>query len=225
MEIKRNKRMIVVATIFTLLVVIGASYAYFTGGIKKEGETTTTVETASLVSATAKFGGTIEANDTLPGYKVVKTINIKGGGSSNSKPISAYIILTPDVVDFSNHVKYYIYEVEGDNTVDINNICSESNNTSTNNQYYDDMKCDTSSLGEAILEGTFYNTTRVSKEITIEYNTNKTYYILVEYVNDTENPQDEEQGKSFTINIDADTEIKETVVEYIANLASSSEEC
>ncbi len=224
METKKTKRMIVLSIVTTFLLVVGVSYAYFTARLNTEGDNNTTVEAAQLASANLKYGGTIEANGKLPGYKTVKTVNVQGKGSSSAKPIVAYLELMPDVADFENHVKYSIYEVEGDNTIDANNICGESQDTGENNQYYDAMECDTTGLGNVIASGTFVDKKRVIQEIPIAYNTNKTYYIVVEYVNDLEKPQDSEQGKSFIISFNASTDIKKTLIEHITNLAISSEE-
>ena len=220
----KKKITIVLILIISILFLGSVSYAYFTTKINKIGEGSINIETAELASATMKYGGTISSNGALPGYKTIRTIHVKGTGSENSKPIKVYMLLKPDVRDFDNHIKYHIYETEGEIPVDPNSICESSNIKSENNHYYEAMECNTYSLGEKITSGIFVKTIEVSEEISIEYNTNKTYYILIEYVNDEEKPQNEEQGKNFTIRLDVVTEIKPSAVEYITKLASISNE-
>ena len=48
----------------------------------------------------------------------------------------------------------------------------------------------------------------------------KTYYLIVEYENDSNNAQDQEQGKTYRVKIDFVTELSQTLVEYLTTLES-----
>ena len=155
---EKKKRIVIIASLaITILLLIGASYAYFTININKEQEENKKVEvtTSALVQATMEMGSKIEESGVLPGYKVVKTVRVYGSGPEGSKPLNATIKLTPNVVDFSNHIEYEVYVLDNPNSIDANNICSELNKQSNNNQYYDEMTCNTTNLGEKVTSGVF----------------------------------------------------------------------
>lgn len=193
-----------VGIVILLVAVIGASFAYFTANISSGGNNSVEATTAVLASATMDYGDTIIGEEIYPGNKIIKTIHVVGSGPDNAVPITANLILTPDVTDFSNHIKYSIYAVEK-STITPSEICEESKPTNVGGAYYDAMTCNTSSLGTPILEGTFSGTEKVEKTIEVTSKTDTTYYLLIEYVNDTEKSQNEEQGKTFTINLGFDT--------------------
>ena len=48
----------------------------------------------------------------------------------------------------------------------------------------------------------------------------KTYYLIVEYENDSNNAQDQEQGKTYRVKIDFVTELSQTLIEYLTTLES-----
>ena len=80
----------------------------------------------------------------------------------------------------------------------------EGNETTVPNvtKYWDAGTCTPdASLTEVIATATFAGTTPVTQKITVSGDTNETYYLLVEYVN-ADTAQDEEQGKTFTVDID-----------------------
>ncbi len=184
----------------TIVLLISSSYAYFTSKVSSEGNNKIDVAAKTLASAKMDYGSSIIATNIYPGNKILKTITVTGSGPDNAVPIKATITLTPDVTDFSNHVKYTMYAVENSN-IDATTICESPKPTTESGMYYDAMKCDTSSLGSPILSGTFSGKTKVNYEIEVTSKTNTTYYLIVEYVNDEENPQNNEQGKTFVVNI------------------------
>lgn len=117
---KNNKKEFIMngIIIFSLLIVIiGASFAYFTSNVDIINADNNVLKgnVSSLVDVVMDYGDKIEAENILPGYKVIKTIQIKGKGEENSVPISISMELTPYVADFKNHIKYTIYEVENNN--------------------------------------------------------------------------------------------------------------
>lgn len=222
---KNNKKELIMhgIIIFSLLIVIiGASFAYFTSNVDTINADNNVLKgnVSSLVDVVMDYGDKIEAENILPGYKVIKTIQIKGKGEENSVPISISMELTPYVADFKNHIKYTIYEVENNN-IRVEDLCTVSHQTNLAGQYYDSMTCDTSSLGEEIKSGIFEDKKKIVTNTLVEYNTNKTYYILVEYLNDTK-PQDEEQGKSFSINIGYSEQKENTLVDYIISRSQNN---
>ena len=201
----KNKVMFLVIGISLLLILVGGvTYAYFTAGLvtNNDENKVTDITASTITKVTMDLGDKIEANGVLPGYKVVKTIRVTGEGNENSLPVKANIVLMPEVTDFPNHVKYSVYELDTSNQVDASNICTESREITTGGMYYDEMTCDTSNLGSPILEGIFEGTKSVSKEIEVRYNTDKTYYVLIEYINDETADQNNEKGKYFEVTID-----------------------
>ena len=158
------------------------------------------------------LGNKVEANGVLPGKKIVKTIQVTGEGNETSIPATVNIVLMPDVTYFSEHVKYSIYEMDTKNAINAESICSESREITTGGAYYDAMECNTTPLGNPIIEGIFVGTTNVSKEIEVTYNTDKTYYVLIEYINDEEKSQNEEIGKYFEVIIDCKEKYKEEIL-------------
>jgi len=201
---KKNTILLIWITIAMVLVIsVVGTYAYFTARIstKNEENNTTTVRTEALASALMDLGTLVESNGALPGYKVIKTIQVMGEGELNARSITATITLTPDVRDFGTHVKYYLYEMETSDAVDANSICTPTNPTRTNNEYFDSMTCDTTNLGKEVTSGTFQGTEVVNQDIVVTSTTNKTYYLLVEYENDENANQNSEQGKSFSVTI------------------------
>ncbi len=189
-----NKKRIIMLSVITislmLVVIVGATYAYFTARVESDQEKNkTTISTVTLASAEMKMGDEIVASNALPGYKALRTINVVGSGPEGAIPVKAYITLTPEVTDFGSHIKYYLYEKDNPSGIDASKICEESRKKSDNNQYYDEMECDTSNLGEPILSGTFNGRKMVNKEIEVTREMDKTYYLIVEYENDSNNAQ------------------------------------
>ena len=214
---KKYEKKILYMIIFVLIVMLaGVSYAYFTASVSimNEENKITEIGVAKLVDVTMDYGNKIEASGVLPGYKTIKTIGVRGMGTESAIPVTIAITLTPHVADFFNHVKYTIYEVEN-SKINLTDICTPSNKVNTEGKYYDAMSCDTTVLGSPIKEGIFIDQKVVSQNVEVKYNTDKTFYVLVEYLND-ENSQDEEQGKTFRINLGYENEaIAPNLVEYL----------
>ena len=201
---KKNTILLTVIAVATLLVaVVGATFAYFTASVTTENKenNTTTVQTRTIASATMDFGSKVEASNVLPGYKTVKTVTVAGNGSAGDVDVNATITLTPSVADFGNHIKYSIYKVATATAPDASTICGESTPVTDGGQYYDSMTCTTTSLGTAVKSGTF-GATAETLDVTISYNTADTYYVVVEYENDTTADQNSEQGKTFSVVMD-----------------------
>lgn len=202
---KKNTILLTVIAVATLLVaVVGATFAYFTATIETQNEenSTTTIQTKTIATATMDYGKNVSASNVLPGYKVVKSVNITGKGTADDLPVNGTITLTPSVTDFGSHIKYTLYKVSGASAPDAGTICTASNQIVDGEKYYDSMTCDPTSLGTPVIaETAFTGTTPVTQDVTVTYNTNDTYYVLIEYENDTTADQNSERGKTFTVDI------------------------
>lgn len=217
---KKEKMMYLIIAILTLVVIIGGiSYAFFSANITtiNEENNQTKVIAKALVDVTMEYGGIIESNGALPGYKVVKTIHVVGSGPADAEAVTINLTLTPNVIEFKDHVKYSIYAVENSN-IGIEEICEGANQVVESGKYYDDMQCDVSALGEVIKSGIFVDKKVIRESVTVEYDTDRTYYILIEYLNDEEKEQNSEQGRSFTVNLGYE-EGNQTFSDYIVNQA------
>lgn len=199
---------LVITILAIVIIVTGASYAFFTANVRTENDANKTItgEAKTLVEVHMDYGSEIKSEGMYPGHKVVKTIHITGSGKESSTPVPIKIQLTPEVADFPNHVRYSIYAVEN-SSIDINSVCGEANNQTSTDKYYDAMECDTSKLGNVLKSGIFVDKEKESYETLVEYNTDRTFYILVEYINDTEKDQNSEQNKSFKITLSYEGEV------------------
>lgn len=202
MEKEKKKKIILLIVGISLLLVatLGASFAYFTAQVNSKNKDTTSIRSATLVNVNMEYGGVINSNGIYPGHKFVKTIRVTGIGEETSIPTPITITLTPFVNDFEQHVRYSIYAVEN-STLEIDSICGEAQEETTSGKYYDSMECDTSNLGNKLKTGIFVDEQVEQLDTVVECNTDRTYYIIVEYINDTERDQNNEQGKIFTINL------------------------
>lgn len=188
-----------IGILILFLITLGVSFAYFTSNINQKGDKNLEMTAVVLASATMDLGEKVEAKGMYPGNKILKTVKVTGSGPETAKPIKASIILMPNVVDFKNHVKYNLYAVEN-SSINSNDVCESPKPTIEDGKYYDKMNCNTNELGTVIKEGIFSGREVVTIEIDVTAKTDTTYYLIVEYLND-EKDQNEEQGKSFTINI------------------------
>lgn len=199
---KKRKKIIllVVGVSIVLLALIGGSFAYFTANINSDNGEVITGKAVTIVNVNMEYGGVINSDGIYPGHKLVKTIHVTGSGEANAVPAVVTLTLTPNVSDFPNHVRYTMHAVEN-STIDINSICGSSQNEVENGKYSDSMECNTSQLGSEIKSGIFIDKQVETLDIRVEYNTDRTYYVIVEYINDTEKDQNSEQGKTFSINL------------------------
>ncbi len=112
--------------------------------------------------------------------------------------------MTPSVADFTNHIKYTLYKA--DSSADSSVTCTNNKNeTPSDNliQYYYSGECTPSNATKTEYEGTFEDGEDVTVLIeNINKDTNDTYYLVVEYVNDSTQAQNDEQGKTFTVELD-----------------------
>lgn len=206
---KKNTILLTVIAIATLLVaVVGATFAYFTATVNTTGDTTpTTITTKTLASATMDLGSQVVGENVLPGYKVVKTVTLKGvGEDQNSAAIKTQITLTPSVTAFADHVKYTVYEVATADVATLGISCAapvtETGTTADGLSHYMSTACTIPADTTVKATGTFTGTTPVIIDnISVDNTTDLTYYVLIEYVNDEDADQNDEQGETFTVDI------------------------
>ncbi len=204
---KKNTILLTVIAVATLLVaVVGATFAYFTASVTTNNNenNTTTVKTQTLASAVMDMGSNVSPQGTVyPGYKALKTVTVKGSGAPDAESVTGTLTLTPSVTDFGNHIKYSLYKVSTANVATNGVTCTESNPQAVVDgsitKYSDAMTCDVTNAGTAVKEGTFTGTTPVTTDIIITPNTDDTYYLVIEYMNDENADQNSEQGKTFSV--------------------------
>lgn len=200
---KKNTVILAIIAVATLLIgVVGATFAYFTATVNTTNEenSTTNVKTSTLVSASMDFGPLVTSTNALPGYKALKTVTVKGAGKAGDQPVAAVITLTPNVSGFGNHVKYSLYKVATSDVTSKGVTCTESKPVA-GIKAYDEMTCDVTKAGTPIANGVFTGTTPVRTNVSVSYNDDDTYYLVVEYENDPAAPQNDEQGKTFSVAI------------------------
>ena len=203
---KKNTILLTVIAIATLLVaVVGATFAYFTATVSVDEETkdknVTNVTTQTMASATMAFGNKVDATNVLPGYKAVRSVTVTGAGEAGDLPVNAVITVTPTIapefiVAGNSDVTWKLYK-------STEAITCTSNTQATTGQYSDAATCVVGESGDLssltpVLEGTAANAnTAASLPVSVEYNTNDTYYLVVEYANN--GVQDAQQGKNFNV--------------------------
>lgn len=207
---RKNTILLTVIAIATLLVaVVGATFAYFTASVSTNegngGTGTTTATTRALASASMDLGANVSPADgttILPGWKVVKPVTITGGGQADSKPVQTKITITPSTsipTEFGNDIKYYIYEtaVTCDAPVEQTGTVSDTDSTPTHYMTTSCPALDGDSAPTPVKSGSLTGTTVVDYDVEVNYNFNKTYYIVFEYANNTTAVQNA-QGKTFS---------------------------
>jgi len=193
---KKNTILLTVIAIATLLVaVVGATFAYFTATVNVDENTkdqnTTNVTTQTMVSATMEFGNKVTATNVLPGYKAVRSVTIKGDGEEGDLPVNAIIKVQPTIPTvFGEDVTWSLYK-------SATAITCASNNQTTTGEYSDAATCTIPEGLDPVLTG---STSEGTLPVAVEYNTDDTYYLVVEYANN--GVQNAQQGQTFEVVLD-----------------------
>ena len=185
----------------------------------------------TLPSITFDYGDTITppSEGLYPGYKFLKKVTVKGSCQNSGeecKSVDLVLTLHAELNNsFTDHLKYAVYKATGTglDAITCENSKSEAaddasgaikysynGNCSISSQVnkYGTSKFDTLKENGQIDEAEYTGIFKDDNDETIfiediDGSTNDTYYILVDYVNDTENDQNSEQGKTFKITLDA----------------------
>lgn len=197
---KKNTILLTVIAIATLLVaVVGATFAYFTATVTTdtaEGNNTTTIKTYALASAKMTMGDKVELAGAYPGHTAVKSVQVNGTcpeGETTCEGVDAVISVNPTIdAAFGTDVTWKLYKSATE-------ITCENTPVTNGGQYYTTATCTGIDEANVVLSG---STDSATLPVTVTNTTNDTYYLVVEYANNTEADQNAQQGKSFSIAID-----------------------
>ena len=170
---KKKKLLIpVVASMITVLILSGASYAYYSAKIKENNKTETIIKSNEL---NLIFTGTneINANNMIPGDSFTKTFTVE---NTSNRTVDFNIYLQNITNEFNDDLVYVLKDETG------------------------------SVVGETPLPVTNQNKSYLKTKLDIESNTTKTYTLTVTFKN-TDEPQNDYQGKTFKGTLGIDTEL------------------
>ena len=170
---KKKKLLIpVVASMITVLVLSGVSYAYYSAKIKENNKTETIIKSNEL---NLIFTGTneINANNMIPGDSFTKTFTVE---NTSNRTVDFNIYLQNITNEFNDDLVYVLKDETG------------------------------SVVGETPLPVTNQNKSYLKTKLDIESNTTKTYTLTVTFKN-TDEPQNDYQGKTFKGTLGIDTEL------------------
>ena len=190
---KKRLAFILVAVCLVGLIGIGISYSYYLANISTSNEENknSNITTSTITNVVMDMQGKVSSNGAYPGHKMVKEVVVRGIGESNSIPANASIKITPDLGDFSEDVAWKLYKSEDAIT------CSSTKHTD-GGKYYEDATCNIPANASLILEG---SSVTKYKNIVVSPNTETKYYLVVEYANRSDKDQNDQMGKSFSIDI------------------------
>ena len=170
---KKKKILIpVVASMITVLVLSGVSYAYYSAKIKENNKTETVIKSNEL---NLIFTGTSEitANNMIPGDSFTKTFTVE---NTSNRTVDFNIYLQNITNEFNDDLVYALNDDTG------------------------------SVVGETPLPVTNQNKSYLNTKLDIDSNTTKTYTLTVTFKN-TDEPQNDYQGKTFKGTLGIDTEL------------------
>ena len=162
----------VVASLVTVLVLSGVSYAYYSAKIKENNKTETILKSNEL---NLIFTGTkeITANNMIPGDSFTKTFTVE---NTSNRTVDFNIYLQNITNEFNDDLVYSLNDDTG------------------------------SVVGETPLPVTNQNKSYLKTKLDIDSNTTKTYTLTVTFKN-TDEPQNDYQGKTFKGTLGIDTEL------------------
>ena len=160
----------VIASIITVLVLSGVSYAYFSAKIKENNKTETVLKSNEL---NLIFTGTkeITANNMIPGDSFTKTFTVE---NTSNRAVDYNIYMENITNEFNEDLVYTLEDTTG------------------------------SVIGETPLPVTNKDKSYLKTGISIEANTIKTYTLKITFKN-TDEPQNDYQGKTFKGTLGIDT--------------------
>ena len=196
MKKKISKKQItfaLVAVCLVGLIGIGISYSYYLANISTSNEEnkSTDISTLGITSVVMDMQGKITSDGAYPGHKMVKEVVVRGIGEEGAMAANASIEITPDLGEFSDDVTWKLYKSEDAIT------CSIVEHTD-GREYYEESTCNIPSSASLILEG---SSDSDYVNIVVNPNTETKYYLVVEYLNKTDEDQSSQMGKSFSIDI------------------------
>lgn len=190
---KKQVAFILVAICLVGLIGIGISYSYYLANISTSNEENknSDISSATITKVVMDMQGKISSDGAYPGHKVVKEVVVKGIGENNSIPANAAILITPDLGDFKDDVTWKLYKSEETIT------CSNKFHNDNGN-IYEEGSCDIPDVATLVLEG---SSDSDYVNIVVNSNSETKYYLVIEYANKTEEDQNDQMGKMFSVDI------------------------
>ena len=172
----------VIASIITVLVLSGISYAYFSAKIKENNKTETVLKSNEL---NLIFTGTneITANNMIPGDSFTKTFTVE---NTSNRAVDYNIYMENITNEFNEDLVYTLEDETG------------------------------SVIGETPLPVTNKDKTYLKTKVSIEAKTTKTYTLKIIFKN-TDEPQNDYQGKTFKATLGVDTKVIKEYTEALLN--------
>lgn len=198
---KKNVIFLSVIAVATLLTaVIGTTFAYFTANFTvSNNNAVNSVKTKKLASTNIAIGEAINSTTAYPGFKGAQSLTIQGGGEAGDVSAKAKITVTPSIPsEFNSDVTWRLIEVG----TDVNITCTpavKSEAAEGGVQYHDEPLCTGIPSSETVI---LSSATKSTETIDVAYNTNKKYYLIVEYANNGN--QAGQQGKTFSVSVKAE---------------------
>ena len=160
----------VIASLVTVLVLSGVSYAYYSAKIKENNKTETVLKSNEL---NLIFTGTkeITANNMIPGDSFTKTFTVE---NTSNRAVDYNIYMENITNEFNEDLVYTLEDATG------------------------------SVIGETPLPVTNKDKSYLKTGISIDANTKKTYTLKITFKN-TDEPQNDYQGKTFKGTLGIDT--------------------
>ena len=207
---KKNLLFSITAVCLVGLIGIGASYAYYLANfsVSNPENANNNLTTTSTTDVVMDMQGKYAPSNTVPGFKGVKEVVVRGLGEKNSIPSEASIQITPDLGVFSGDVTWKLYKSSTAVTC--------TSNIHTEGQLYDDATCNIPTDAELVLEG---GAEKSYLNITVYPSTETKYYLVVEYANDGD--QSSQMGQTFNIDIGLVGKVKDPIDNIIAQLDTS----
>ena len=204
---KKNLLFLITTVCLVGLIGIGASYAYYLANfsVSNPENANNNLTTTSTTDVVMDMQGKYAPSNTVPGFKGVKEVVVRGLGEKNSAPSEASIQITPDFADFGNDVTWKLYKSDTPITC--------TSNVNEGMQYYDEAICDIPKSASLLLEG---GAESDYLNITVNPLTETKYYLVVEYANNGD--QSSQMGKSFSVTIGLGNKVKNPIKDIIAQL-------
>ena len=180
-----KKKMIIpiVASILTLVILTGVSYAYFNAKITENNKTKTIIKSNEL-GLTFTGVSEITANSMIPGDSFTKTFTVE---NTSNRAVDYNIYMENITNEFNEDLVYTLEDETG------------------------------SVISETPLPVTNKDKTYLKTKVSIEAKTTKTYTLKIIFKN-TDEPQNDYQGKTFKATLGVDTKkIEETYTEALLN--------
>ena len=204
---KKNLLFLITTVCLVGLIGIGMSYAYYLANfsVSNPENANNNLTTTSTTDVVMDMQGKYAPSNTVPGFKGVKEVVVRGLGEKNSVPSEASIQITPDFADFGNDVTWKLYKSDTPITC--------TSNVNEGIQYYDEATCDVPKSATLELEGGAESS---YLNITVNPLTETKYYLVVEYANNGD--QSSQMGKSFSVTIGLGNKVKNPIKDIIAQL-------